>query len=207
MILEVTQTIVTKSFQLVAGQPAVDLVNTMDWRFRESGSEELLNTYEDLLRFTEQSGLLSPRQSRALRRADGAGTARVLQQARDLREAASSVFYAMVDEMEPPVESTLKIDRYMHTAQANHVLRWTPAGMRLVWPQENDPALPLWRLALATADVLTSAAVSSLHACANPECRWLFLDLSKNHMRRWCDMKICGNRTKARRFRQQRSAR
>jgi predicted RNA-binding Zn ribbon-like protein len=31
-------------------------------------------------------------------------------------------------------------------------------------------------------------------------CRWLFLDTSKNHTRRWCNMRVCGNRMKARRF-------
>lgn len=31
-----------------------------------------------------------------------------------------------------------------------------------------------------------------------PACRWLFLDVSKNKSRRWCDMKVCGNRAKAR---------
>jgi predicted RNA-binding Zn ribbon-like protein len=29
-----------------------------------------------------------------------------------------------------------------------------------------------------------------------PACRWLFLDRSKNQSRRWCDMKVCGNRAK-----------
>jgi predicted RNA-binding Zn ribbon-like protein len=35
-----------------------------------------------------------------------------------------------------------------------------------------------------------------LNVC--PACRWLFLDRSKNKSRRWCDMKVCGNRAKAR---------
>ena len=30
-------------------------------------------------------------------------------------------------------------------------------------------------------------------------CGWLFLDLSKNHSRRWCSMEDCGNRAKAKR--------
>jgi predicted RNA-binding Zn ribbon-like protein len=207
MLLEVTRTIVTKSFQLVAGHSAVDLVNTLDWRFRESGAEELLNTYEDLLRFTEQTGLLSQRQAKALRRTEGPAASRALQQARDLRESAAQVFYAMVDRVEPPVEGVLRLDRYMHTAQANRTLRWTPSGVKLVWAEETDPALPVWLLGQAAADALTSASAGNLRACADATCRWLFLDMSKNHMRRWCDMKICGNRTKARRFREQRSAR
>jgi predicted RNA-binding Zn ribbon-like protein len=28
----------------------------------------------------------------------------------------------------------------------------------------------------------------------------MFVDTSKNHSRRWCDMKVCGNRVKARKF-------
>jgi predicted RNA-binding Zn ribbon-like protein len=28
----------------------------------------------------------------------------------------------------------------------------------------------------------------------------MFLDLSRNHSRRWCDMTSCGNRAKARRY-------
>ena len=42
--------------------------------------------------------------------------------------------------------------------------------------------------------------------CAGDRCGWLFVDTSKNHSRRWCDMKICGNRMKARRFKAQHRA-
>lgn len=198
--------IVTKSFELIGGHPTLDLVNTLDWRFRDSGSEELLNSYEDLLRFTEQSGLLSQRQTKALRRTESAAAARALQQARDLRESAAQVLYAMLEDLEPSVESLLKLDRHWHTAQSHRALRWVAKGVQSVWPAENDPSLPVWLLAESTAELLTSGAASSIRACADTGCRWLFLDLSRNHTRRWCDMKICGNRTKARRFREQRSS-
>jgi predicted RNA-binding Zn ribbon-like protein len=198
---------VTKSFELVAGHPALDLVNTLDWRFRDSGAEELLNSYEDLLRFAEQSGVLTQRQGRALRKADGAAAARALQQARDLRESLAQLVYAMLEHLEPPVEALLKLDRHLHVAQSHRALHWSSKGIRSVWPAENDASLPVWLLAESTAALLTSESAGSIRACANAECRWLFLDLSRNHTRRWCDMKICGNRTKARRFREQRSER
>jgi predicted RNA-binding Zn ribbon-like protein len=38
-------------------------------------------------------------------------------------------------------------------------------------------------------------------ACAEPNCRWAFLDLSRNGSRRWCDMSECGNRAKNRTWR------
>ena len=65
-----------------------------------------------------------------------------------------------------------------------------------------------------TAVTIVAAAAISLNGCkcaqkeaqmdSSPRmkktCRWLFLDRSKNHSRRWCDMRICGNRSKTRRF-------
>src|SRR5262245_52596833 len=38
-------------------------------------------------------------------------------------------------------------------------------------------------------------------ACAEPGCRWAFLDLSRNSSRRWCEMSECGNRAKNRAWR------
>ena len=38
------------------------------------------------------------------------------------------------------------------------------------------------------------------------DCGWWFVDDTKNRSRRWCDMKICGNREKMRRFRKRQGA-
>jgi len=47
-------------------------------------------------------------------------------------------------------------------------------------------------------DLLTSDRLSAVRECAADDCAWLFLDESRNRSRRWCDMKVCGNRQKAR---------
>jgi predicted RNA-binding Zn ribbon-like protein len=41
-----------------------------------------------------------------------------------------------------------------------------------------------------------------IKACGNPDCRWAFHDGSKNRSGRWCEMASCGNRMKARAFRE-----
>ena len=46
---------------------------------------------------------------------------------------------------------------------------------------------------------LVSDELALVRICGSEECDWLFLDKTKNHRRRWCDMKTCGNRVKARR--------
>jgi hypothetical protein len=40
-----------------------------------------------------------------------------------------------------------------------------------------------------------------MRVCANPACRFVFVDRSRNAARRWCEMAVCGNRVKGRRFR------
>ena len=91
----------------------------------------------------------------------------------------------------------------MDARESQHLI-WD--GERLEWELTQSPAsagLPLWILSLKVAELATSDSMQMLRACGNDECRWLFLDTSKNHTRRWCDMKICGNRMKARRFKAQ----
>jgi predicted RNA-binding Zn ribbon-like protein len=41
-----------------------------------------------------------------------------------------------------------------------------------------------------------------LKLCGSQTCRWAFFDRSRNHSSRWCKMASCGNRQKARRFRE-----
>ncbi|MBP6773850.1 MAG: CGNR zinc finger domain-containing protein, partial [Gemmatimonadaceae bacterium] len=43
--------------------------------------------------------------------------------------------------------------------------------------------------------------------CADTRCHRVFLDATKNGLRRWCDMGTCGNRAKAARHRAKRTAR
>jgi predicted RNA-binding Zn ribbon-like protein len=45
-----------------------------------------------------------------------------------------------------------------------------------------------------------------LKLCGSSTCRWAFFDRSRNHSSRWCTMASCGNRQKARRFRERAQA-
>src|SRR5579859_5759759 len=83
-----------KPFELVAGHVALDLVNTLDNRFTKNGPDELLASYDDLLRFSTQSGLLSGSQAKKLKGLEGC---EVLLQARELRETLAAIAYAQLD--------------------------------------------------------------------------------------------------------------
>lgn len=194
-----------RKFELVGGHPALDLVNTLDWRFRESGSEELLASYSDLLQFIAQSELMTSKQIRqALRATAESDAADTLVSCRELREAAAEVFYAGLDQRNPASSSLKTLQQYFSEARAYQQLAWSEPRLRWEWGSAVKPSqLPLWVLSLNVARLMFSDDMHRLRECENPECRWLFLDTSKNHTRRWCDMKICGNRMKARRFKAQ----
>lgn len=53
----------------------------------------------------------------------------------------------------------------------------------------------------AIAAAMADGSWSRVKACRADDCRWAFVDTARNRSRQWCDMTICGNREKARRFR------
>ncbi len=194
-------------FHLCAGHPVLDLVNTLDNRFRADGPTELLPNYAAVLEFMDQSGLLEGAQVRArVRSVSQAEAQRATDSVRELREAAANVLYAAADGSAPLPADLRMLARYFHSARQRQELAWVPSaqGSKFIWDwgsSGTEADLPVWILSLHTAALLTSDTLSRLRACGSETCRWLFLDTSKNHTRRWCDMKICGNRMKARRFR------
>jgi predicted RNA-binding Zn ribbon-like protein len=195
-----------KPFQLFGGHAALDLVNTLDNRFVASGTVELLSGYEDLLNFVQQSGLLESGQVRRLPRRAGSGAAsKLMRQVRELREALASVFYSSNPTHRRPAVQIIqhfatqagahrRLESGASTASTGPLARWT-------WDFDTAGAgLPLWVLADAAQNLLTSEDSRRVRPCCRDACRWLFLDGSKNHSRRWCDMQVCGNRVKAQRF-------
>jgi predicted RNA-binding Zn ribbon-like protein len=141
------------TFESIAGHPALDLVNTQDWRFRATGTEERLRTYDDLLRFTEQSELPTPKQTRELR---AKASARTLLRSRVLREALADIFYGQGSS----AASRRTLERYVQAARLKQTLSWRQSPrLEWEWPGEQDPELPLWALALSASERLTSDAV------------------------------------------------
>ena len=195
-------------YQLVGGHPALNFVNTLDWRFRESAPEELLCSYGDLITFTEQSELLTARQAKGLRRvAEGKAGQAALAEAHRLREALAELLYAQVDERKPATSAMKVVEEFLRSVRERQCLRREDGVMRWVLPESGEDAqLPVWLVAQSAEALLTSDEFEKVRACAKPDCRWLFVDTSKNHTRRWCDMKLCGNRMKARRFKAQHKA-
>lgn len=82
--------------------------------------------------------------------------------------------------------------------------RFGPDGKARLEPAEAGVTGALGRIVAATFAAMAEEDWTHLKLCGSPACRWAFFDRSRNHSSRWCTMASCGNRAKAKRFRQQR---
>ena len=82
-------------------------------------------------------------------------------------------------------------------------VRFGPGGPRLE-PEAGGAVGALGRLVVSLYSAMQSDDWHRLKLCGADTCRWVFYDRSKNQSSRWCTMASCGNRAKARRFRQNR---
>lgn len=193
----------------VSGHLALEIANTRaGWGTLQP--REYLVSYDALAVWAGDVGLLSPLETRDLRRVAQRTTrtaARVLHDVLELREAWYDVATAPWEGRPFPTDA-LDVVR----ARAEDALRSSrlvPLDDGRVVPDGGSDSsvglrLPLHRAALAAYDALTSGAVAHVGRCSGHGCGWLFHDPS--HRRHWCVMAICGNRAKARAFAERRRA-
>jgi predicted RNA-binding Zn ribbon-like protein len=189
-------------FELL-GNVCLDFINTLDDRPSDK-PKELLKAYYDLARFGEDTGILTHEQldyflERVQHMRDEAEEA--LRRAISLREAMYAVFSAVMNRQTVPPVAMDTLNAYIRDAAMHS--RLVPRRGRMEWRFEDLRSAfdaMLWPIARAAADLLASSDLALVRACSSSSCQWLFLDTSKNHHRRWCSMKSCGNRAKVRRF-------
>lgn len=189
--------------KFIGGRLCLDFTNTVGGR-TDVVLRDKLCAYGDLLRFAQLAGSISAARARRLAQAaeaDPARAAAVLRRAIALREALFRIFRASMDERRPAPRDVETLATELKTARGHECL--LPAGgvYTWTWDDETAPDRVLWPVARSAAELLTSDDLGKLRLCAGEQCGWLFLDTSRNHTRRWCDMKDCGNRAKVRRFR------
>jgi predicted RNA-binding Zn ribbon-like protein len=188
-------------FQLIAGNLAVDLANTLDRR--PSGRpQELLPTYAHLVAWSEQAGAVSRSVAARLRR-QGAQrpveTRRALAAAQGAREVLHALFSAAARGEPLPRGRLASLNTALGRALARRRVVRGRRGLRWGWSPEAAADAMLPPVLHAAAELLLSTPAGSLRECASERCRWLFVDESPTRRRRWCDMAVCGNRAKVKR--------
>ena len=189
-------------FDLSGGNLALDFANTVSSRPTENRKERLPE-YRSLLAFGKQTGVLPARAVDCLQakvsEAPGQGQG-TLQEAIRLREALFEIFSAVAQRHAIPGNALALLNAVLQeSASHGRIVR---TSRRFAWEwigMDGYLDSVVWPVARAAAELLTSDEIVNLRVCASDKCAWLFLDKTKNHRRRWCDMKTCGNRVKAQR--------
>jgi predicted RNA-binding Zn ribbon-like protein len=198
----VENVIQTQIFEFTGGRMCLDFTNTVEDRPSDN-PRELLNSYNDLLSWSKQAHLLTDQEAErlldeALQRPSDASS--ILKRATELRETIYRIFKSVAEDASPQEEDLDSLNGAIAEAMAH--TRIVPKAEGFTWDWDNDERKldrMLWPVVRSAADILTSEELYDVRVCASDNCNWLFFDTSKNHSRRWCDMKSCGNRAKARR--------
>jgi predicted RNA-binding Zn ribbon-like protein len=191
----------SESIELVGGHPALDLVNTVSWRHDTERWRENLAAPLDLLTWTQRVAVLDKRHLTAMRvaMAEDPETAEgVLRRVHELREQLYRHLADCIDN--GGVHQQIGEGSLLHRAFADAVTTSSLAGTPARWTLEARSPLDLTRiLALHALDLVQTMAPDRLRRCNDDGCGWLFLDTTRNHSRRWCSSRDCGNRDRARR--------
>ena len=186
--------------KLVGGAPCLDFTNTVDWRGRDHPVDSLRD-YEDLVEWSLTAGILEEAETERLLKLGALSPQHVESVYRsgvELREATYRVLRAACEGASPEAADLALLNQVLSEALSHTRLAGVDGVYRLEY-DSNPPESILWRLAANACELLTSEDLTRVKRCASEECGWLFLDLSRNRSRRWCDMESCGNRMKARR--------
>jgi len=190
-------------FEFTGGNPCLDFADTVDNR-TTGHQQELLTDYGRLLQWGEEAGVITAKTAERLRHLASKAPGKALTTLRtsiQLRDAIYLIFSAVAQRRVVPSTALACLNKAVRQAAQHAQLVY--ASRRLTWewidPGNNLDSI-LWPVSRAAAELLIGEDIGYVRQCASEDCSWLFLDKTKNHMRRWCDMKSCGNRDKARRY-------
>lgn len=185
--------------ELCGNELAVAFGNTAS--AKPGNAQQGVESYGDLLTWSQQVGILSPAEAGRLERLaaeHGDDAAAVLADARRIRTSLRNVFYAVADEKEPPGKDLKTLNDAMSRYLPAPRLVPGPEGLTLGWAGAED-ALDrmLWNVLHSAALFLTSERLRGVRQCAGWDCDLYFIDLTPSRRRKWCSMDVCGRRAKS----------
>ena len=186
---------VRAGYFFISNNLALDFINSRP--VLEGQPKELLNSFGSLMRWYVAAGLLIAEAGAAFHRRwrDTPQAMAALEQALAFRERLRQEIIL--------VEASKGVRPKMIT-ELNHLLQKHVLPLQIVPLAEGfveefrfAPGVPtdlLGPLVYAAADLFTKFDLRRFRRCQN--CVFHFNDTTKNDTRRWCSMKLCGNRAK-----------
>jgi predicted RNA-binding Zn ribbon-like protein len=193
----------TPPFRFIGGDLSLDLINTVDWTDR-GPAHERLSDYLAMVEWAVAAGALDAAAAGRLRRLAAARpreaarahthALRVRAQLRDLMAGGPEAAAAR-RALNPLLGDALGRLALAPAAGGAGRMRWEWTGL--------DTRLDavLWPVLRSAAELLVSDEADRIRTCGGPDCGWIYVDRSRNGLRRWCQMRTCGTREKSRRRR------
>ncbi|NCW44908.1 MAG: zf-CGNR multi-domain protein [Gemmatimonadaceae bacterium] len=183
----------------------LDFVNT-DAAAQMPGGD-LLRDFEALLAWLRQEAAVDEERGAGIRRRavlQPAAAAATLVDARRVRAALRALAERGDTYEKVRDDAVIEINRVLGRSAGTRRLDPDPDTGRYVHtfvPTGDAFAGLMIPIVESAADSLIGNELPRVRRCADPRCHRVFLDGTKNGMRRWCDMGTCGNRAKAARHR------
>jgi|GEM_PF-552025 len=183
-------------FPLLSGDIAIDLVNTEV--VSHGHRHDLLSEQEHLIAWINTLAEADIINHEQLNAPIEQWAAEALPSIRSLRSFLRHQFERLADGSQAEPNWIAQLEAIIK--QAPIAYQWRNG--RLLPVPVGDPQDALLSLiALGAMQLLANDRLQHLHRCSNSECVLLFID--SNPRRKWCSMKICGNRIKVTRHNQQ----
>lgn len=178
------------SFHFVSGHPVLDLVGTV--QKRRTRHLDQLGRPADLGRWVAEAGVSSA----PVEVGEDEFAAAVR-----FREAVYGIALAIIANQPLAVEDCATVNEFA----ARPALRLSLATDRRT-SSEGDASMVLAELARGAVELFADTSADRIRECAFDDCTRLYLDTSLGGTRRWCDMRLCGNRAKVAEFRARHNA-
>ncbi|MDQ6693194.1 MAG: ABATE domain-containing protein [Chloroflexota bacterium] len=187
---------------MIGGALCLDFTNTVSSTKSGLRDGDKLSSFGDFVEWSRQAGLIDSEEAAELLaqwKADHEKGDSTLRAAVELRETIYRLFSAVAVGKEIAHDDLDDLNRGLSAAMAHLQVETEGEGFRWGWRGEsNRMESLLWPIAKSAGELLVDGNLQRVRECAGQTCAWLFVDTSRNHSRRWCDMSGCGNRAKVR---------
>src|SRR5512138_1021022 len=157
-------------YQFVAGNLALDFVNTVAFRADPAKKTDHLQRAEDVYRWASQAQLPD---WAAMKSGPRVGTA-ALRHIRAVREHLFSVFHAIASGDPIPADTLARVGNALHDCRAKRRLSIDGAEVRWAWRASARCTDYLLYPVLTTAtNLLTSGSRGLVRQCEDADCGWL----------------------------------
>lgn len=183
-------------------QLCLDFVNTLGNHLNKNMYRDYLTSYSTFVQWSQKVEIINADQANFFLEKSNKKSLEardIFKRVIELREALFRILFAVISKKTPDQEDINLLNREIESVLPFSELQYTDNTFvlnRLMEPNQLD-----WMLSIIVNDMielLTSDKLDRLKICCDDHCGWIFLDMSKNRSRRWCSMKECGNRAKAR---------